>query len=103
MVLAPARLVTIADLQPMLVGPSSLDRRRVATKWVAQQPQPLVALGLHAQVERGPARVAGIEQRAARAGDRLNEELAQVGSAADAVDSGVCTPRDRSRLWHDTE
>jgi hypothetical protein len=88
----PGLLSAVADLQTMLVGRSTLDRRRVAAERVAEEPDALVTRSLDAQVDRCTTRSAGVQHVPAGPFDRIYEEGVEIAAAGDAIDLGICAP-----------
>src|SRR5262249_45895425 len=85
----PGLLTSVADLQPVLIRGTTLDRSRVAPERIAEQPDAFVAATLDAEIHRRSVRAARVEHIAPGPRDRIGQEPMQVGPACDAVDLRV--------------
>jgi hypothetical protein len=85
----PARLASIADLQPVLVEGPAADGRGVATERVAQDADALVVRSLDAKVDGSTVRGADEQDLTLGSLDRVMEKGMHVVPTDDAVNLGI--------------
>jgi hypothetical protein len=89
LVLEPRRFAPVSNLEPMLVGRTALNRRRVASERIAEDADALVVRALDPEVDRGSIGRTHVEDLAACPLDGRSQEGVDISSPRDAVHLGV--------------